>query len=101
MLFQLILLTGQRRAEVAGMRFDELRGLDGDEPIWEIPAWRTKNKLPHIVPLTPNMVHLIKSQPNGNGFVFTTTGKTAVSGFSRAKNRVDQLLNGFRRMATS
>ncbi len=92
-LFKLLLLTGQRRNEVAGMRIDELRDLDGDNPIWELPANRTKNKLPHLVPLTPQMVHLIKSKSVQNGFVFTTTGSTPVSGFSVAKKRIDKLIN--------
>ena len=34
------------------MHFEEISELDGENPIWEIPASRTKNKLPHIVPLT-------------------------------------------------
>ncbi|GAF90458.1 unnamed protein product, partial [marine sediment metagenome] len=49
-LFQLLLLTGQRRNEVAGMRWDELRGLDTDQAIWEIPSERTKNRRTHLVP---------------------------------------------------
>ena len=40
------------------------------------------------------MVRLIKSRPNLNGFVFSTTQKTPVSGFSRAKNRIEKQLDG-------
>ncbi|WP_417798984.1 hypothetical protein [Terasakiella pusilla] len=52
-LFKLLLLTGQRRSEVGGMTWDELRDLDGENPTWEIPSHRTKNKRPYIVPLSP------------------------------------------------
>ncbi len=43
-----LLATGQRRAEVAGARRDEING-----DVWEIPASRTKNGKPHTVPLSP------------------------------------------------
>jgi hypothetical protein len=42
-LYKLMILTGQRREEVAGMRCDELRGLDTKTPTWQLPAERTKN----------------------------------------------------------
>jgi len=51
-LFKLLLLTGQRRAEVGGMTWDELFDLESEKPYWEIPAIRTKNKRPQIVPLS-------------------------------------------------
>lgn len=58
---RLILLTGQRPGEVAGMMFSELHGLDGPQPHWIIPAARTKNKkAEHTVPLSPTAVRLIK-----------------------------------------
>ena len=48
----LLLLTGQRRAEVAGMRWSEIRDLETDAAVWEIPGERTKNKQRHLVPLS-------------------------------------------------
>ncbi|NVJ92624.1 MAG: hypothetical protein HWE34_13255 [Methylocystaceae bacterium] len=45
-LFKLLLLTGQRRSEVVKMTIDECKGLNTLEPIWEIPAHRTKNNRP-------------------------------------------------------
>jgi integrase len=44
---KLLLLTGQRRSEVAGAAPEEFSG-----DIWSIPASRTKNGLSHLVPLT-------------------------------------------------
>lgn len=90
-LFRLLLLTGQRRAEVGGMLRAELSDLDGDKPTWEIPSDRTKNGRPHIVPLAPLVVTIIKARPTVGeaGFLFTTNGENPVSGFSKTKERVD------------
>ncbi|TAN71018.1 MAG: hypothetical protein EPN20_04975 [Magnetospirillum sp.] len=90
-LFKLLLLTGQRRAEVGGMLRTELSDLDGDKPTWEIPSDRTKNGRPHTVPLAPAAAKIIKARPEIGeaGFLFTTSGETPVSGFSKTKERVD------------
>jgi integrase len=91
-LFKLLLLTGQRRSEVAGMKRGELSDMEGDTPLWEIPGNRTKNKRSHLVPLSPLAVAIIDKRPQFGdaGFLFTTTGKTPVSGFSKAKERLDE-----------
>lgn len=93
-LARLLLLTGQRREEVAGAEWSEL-DLDAPEPIWTIPKERIKNKTAHTVPLSPAAVTIFKSLPKVTGtdgaarLVFTTTGKTPVSGFSRGKISLD------------
>lgn len=90
-LFKILLLTGQRRSEVGGMRRSELGGLSTSQPTWEIPGSRTKNGRPHAVPLASLAVGIITALPvvgDGN-LVFTTTGATPISGFSKAKERVD------------
>jgi integrase len=46
---RLLLITGQRRGEVGGMRWSEL---DSEQQTWTIPGTRTKNKRPHVVPLS-------------------------------------------------
>ncbi len=51
-ILRLLLLTGQRRGEVAGAMKSELH-LDGAEPVWTIPGARTKNGLLHRLPLCP------------------------------------------------
>ena len=51
-ILRLLLLTGQRRGEVAGAMKSELE-LDGKEPVWTIPSERTKNGLLHRLPLCP------------------------------------------------
>jgi integrase len=54
-----LLVTGQRRGEVAGLPQSEIER-QPDGPVWTIPGERTKNKLPHEVPLTPLAVELIE-----------------------------------------
>lgn len=84
----LLLLTAQRLNEVAGMRWSEL---DLDAALWTLPAERAKNGQAHHIPLSPAAVDLIRSLPRlaHSDFVFTTTGATPISGFSRAKRRLD------------
>lgn len=85
---QLLILTGQRRGEVSGMRRSEL---DLDNGIWTLPAKRTKNASSHIVPLAPLAIDILKSVPRflDSDLVFTTNGKTPISGFGRLKERLD------------
>ncbi|PJO47187.1 tyrosine-type recombinase/integrase [Brucella pituitosa] len=88
--WRLLMLTGQRRNEVAGMMRSELT-LDTPNPEWTIPAARTKNGKMHVVALAPSAKSIINECPQigDKGFVFTTTGETPISGFSRSKNRFD------------
>ncbi len=93
-LVKLLLLTGARRDEVAGMPARELH-LTNEPPFWLIPPTRTKNGREHHVPLSRiameilGAVRRVRSQA---GYVFTTSGETPVSGFSRAKKRVDEAM---------
>jgi integrase len=92
-LIRVLLLTGQRRAEVAGMSWAELHELDGENAYWEIPGSRTKNKQRHIVPLSPSVRDVILGMPRVGLLVFSTTGATPVSGFGKFKSRLDALLD--------
>lgn len=85
---QLLILTGQRRGEVAGMRWSEL---DLENATWSLPRERVKNKKSHIIPLAPLTISILKSVPRflNSELVFTTTGKTPISGFGRLKKRLD------------
>jgi integrase len=86
-LLKVLLLTGQRRNEVAGMTRDEL---SDDGETWNIPGSRTKNGRAHVVPLSPPVREVIGSvRAKPGNLVFTTTGTTPVSGWSRMKARLD------------
>ena len=93
-IYRLLLLTGMRLREVAEGHWSEI---DLAEKRWNVPAERTKNGKPHWVHLSPEVVVIIKGLPHvsgkdGQDFIFTTTGETAVSGFSRAKSRLDRAM---------
>jgi integrase len=58
-----------------------------------IPHDRVKNERPHEVPLSDAAMAVMKTVNrvrSRNDFVFTTTGVSAASGFSRAKRRLDE-----------
>lgn len=86
---KILILTGQRRGEVAGMRWSEI---DFEHAIWTIPAKRAKNATVHAVPLAPLALETLRSMPRflNSDLVFTTTGRTPVSGFGRLKDRLDR-----------
>jgi len=104
---KLVLLTGQRRDEVANMLWQELHDLSGSDPVWIMPKappppadQRTKNGLPHIVPLSPLALQILDSVPRTSSrFVFSTTGETPISGFSRLKERIDRIISSMREAA--
>lgn len=88
---RVLMLTGSRKNEVAQMRKDEL---DLDGGLWTLPGSRTKNGLPWSVPLVPLVVEILRTAQDlslSDEFVFSTTGKSAVSGFSKAKIKLDQM----------
>lgn len=93
-LAKLLLLTGARRDEVADARWSEI---DFDKKIWTIAKERAKNGVAHEIPLSAAADSILKVLPRiGDGkksdLVFTTNGKTAVSGFSGAKEQLDSAI---------
>jgi integrase len=57
---RLLILTGQRREEVAGMTWDEIAQ---DLSVWTIPGSRTKNGEEHIVPVSPQAQAILRAAP--------------------------------------
>jgi integrase len=88
---KLLLLTGQRLNEIAGLRWDELAE-DGSEIL--LPGSRTKNHRQHRVPLAPLAQDLVASMPRTDDcpYVFSTTRRTPTKGFSRPKERLDAVM---------
>jgi integrase len=84
-ILKLLILTGQRRGEVAGMQWSEI---DGDN--WSLPRERVKNDRRHEVPLSRQAVELIQQAPRiGDKYVFTLNGTAPYNGF-KAKERFDE-----------
>ncbi|MDR3537832.1 MAG: integrase arm-type DNA-binding domain-containing protein [Acetobacteraceae bacterium] len=88
-LFRLLLLTLARREEVAGMRWSEL---SPDLSSWTIPSARMKRGLPHVIALPAAAKEALAAIPRieGQDLLFSTTGRTAVSGFTKAKAALDR-----------
>jgi integrase len=85
-IFQLLLLTLQRRSEVSECPWTEL---NLPKATWLIPPERTKNGLSHEVHLSAGALRILEDLPKPHrGLLFSVTGETSVSGFSRAKDRL-------------
>jgi integrase len=84
-LIKLLLLTGQRRDEVAQATWSEI---DLEKGLWTLAGRRTKNGRPHIVHLSPLAVEILEKLPRigAKGYIFTT-GKAGadvpVNGFTK------------------
>ncbi len=89
-MMQFLLLTAQRRSEVAHMAWTEI---DVDKLQWTIPEERSKSKREHIVPLSAPTMEIINAIPriDGSDYVLTVTGERPVSAFSQAKAKADEI----------
>jgi integrase len=93
--FKLATLTMQRREEVAGMRWSEIAD---DLSLWTLPGLRMKSGRPHDVHLSHRAQEVLRSLPRTEGcdYVFSTTGRTPISGISKAKLALDAAIAGAR-----
>jgi integrase len=109
-ILKLLMLTGQRADEIAGLRDKEIAEITVPErrvtdamrlpqfnvQAIDLPADRTKNKKPHIVPLSQPAADILSKQTrraNSDGglreFLFGI-GQHGFSGWSRCKERLDK-----------
>ncbi len=91
---RVLMVTGQRRSEVAEMRWRELSGLDRDgRAVWIIPANRFKSAIDHRIPLSAMASSLLReTKRKGKGeLVFPSSKGTPLSMFSKGKARLDRL----------
>lgn len=104
---RLLMLTAQRRSEVAEMRWSEV---DLAGAVWEIPGQRTKNKKTHTLPLSSAAVKILAELPRTHDkLVFPARGSdNPISGFAKWKVELDKLsgvenwrLHDLRRTAAS
>lgn len=87
-MYRLVLLTGKRKSEVAKMRWEDL---DLDDARWSIQANQTKSGNAFIEPLSRQAVEILKSCAQSGHYVFSTNGKTPVSGFGKFEKRLYRL----------
>jgi integrase len=85
---KLLVLLGARRAEVGGLRWEEIVGNEV-----RLGAARTKSGEARVIPLSAAAVAIIEALPRIDGeYVFSTTGRTPVSGWSKAKLQLDRAI---------
>lgn len=88
--YRLLILTGQRREEVAGLQWSEL---DRAAALWTLPAERAKNGNLHLVPLSPMAVAQLDaiggSRWPRSGPVLSLDGKRSIAGFSKLRKELD------------
>jgi integrase len=94
-LIRLLILTGQRRTEIGGLRWSEI---DLAESLIRLPAERCKNHLAHLVPLAPPVRALLEAVPRQGEFVLGTTA-TGFSAYSGSKTALDARITAARAAA--
>jgi integrase len=87
---RLLMLTGQRREELGGLRWSEI---DFDRGVIVFPAARTKNKREHEIPMSNPVREILESRDHkeGRDLVFGK-GKGPFAGWSNAKETLDARL---------
>jgi integrase len=86
---KMLFLTGQRRTEVGMMRWEDL---DLEAGTWTLKSADTKSARAHLVPLPPQASASLKATPRLGAYVWTTDGRTYLSGYTHVKARLDGLL---------
>jgi integrase len=93
---RLLILTGQRRGEVAGMTWAEL---SDDLTTWTLPGERTKNGVIHAVPLSGAAQGLLKAfvpddaaKRRSEELVLPGIANTPFAGWSKAKRALDKAI---------
>jgi integrase len=108
---RLLILTGQRRGEVAGMAWNEIAD---DLTTWTMPGARTKNGAAHAVPLSASANAIIKAtlpadaneakravtELRAAGALILPGEKGAYAGWSKAKRALDKAIGEARAKAT-
>jgi integrase len=103
-IIRLLILTGQRLGEVAGMNWNEI---SDDLATWALPGERTKNGAPHVVPLSApardllqallacgdkGMKRALQDRRARRALVLPGAAGTPFSGWSKAKARLDKTI---------
>lgn len=86
---KLLILTGQRRTEVASMRWADL---DLGAGTWVLQSEDTKSARAHLVPLSPQAIELLKTTPQFGPFVWSSDGRSHIKCYSQGKKKLDTLL---------
>jgi len=86
---KLLVLTGCRRQEIAGMRWSEFAP---DMTTWTLPGERSKNGLAHTLPVTPLMRSIIDSVPRRDRFDILFGYRHGFTSWVQGKQALDERL---------
>ncbi|MFM7377623.1 MAG: tyrosine-type recombinase/integrase [Erythrobacter sp.] len=109
---RLLMTTAMRREEISGMAASEIDLPDEGDAVFTLPAERSKNKRAIRVPFSPLARGVLEEALDGrpvidkekgtkSDLIFTTTGETPASGWSKAKSRLDTLIATARKKAAA
>jgi integrase len=87
--FQILLLTGQRRSEIAELRWSQI---DLEQRVIRLSRDDVKAKRGHDIPLSAPVIEILEKLPRFKGeYVFTTThGKKPISCFGKMKRYFEE-----------
>jgi len=89
-IIRLLILTAQRKTEIGSLDRAEINGAERQI---ELPPERTKNKRPHVVPLSPQAWAILAIVPQiGKRTKFFGLRMGGFSGWSKAKAQLDKRL---------
>lgn len=89
-----MLLTAQRRTEVASMKWADINVGNGT---WIMQAADTKAARRHLVALSGPMIELLEALPRLGAYVFSTDGETHISGYAKLKAQLDEIVGPIER----
>jgi len=84
--YKMALVTGQRRGEIAGMKWAEITG-EG----WKLPGERAKKAKGHLVPLSSLAREILDGTPQIGELVFRSHRDAPVQNWSKAAKRLRKL----------
>jgi len=101
-IIRLLVLTGQRRAEIGGLRWSEV---DFERGLIVLPPERSKNNRQHELPMSTQVRSILERQPRNGEFVwgrkFTSWGNAKASLDRRLNGMADWRLHDLRRTAAT
>jgi integrase len=95
---KLLMLTGCRRGEIAGLRWDEIVTADDGSKSIELSPGRTKTNTGHHVALSKEALSVIaecqRHRVVGSPYVLSSDGHRPFANFNRAKEWLNEALDG-------
>jgi len=90
-ILRLLILTGQRREEIGGLRWSEV---DFDARVIRLPPERTKNSREHIIPLSPPALEILRTNFREQNAIGRGNDGRVFAGFnfSHEKDKLDASL---------